>query len=199
MLIRNKQTLLLLKKQIKMVQKSRKLLDEKLNGLIRSFRQSLVEGYQLEETVKKESGSIIANFLEASSFISPESLQEFIKSLDLGTLETAYQLQAGTQKFFGVKIPRVKLDLRQLKMDSNVKPKLATSLQQFNQKIPFFLELSQARIKCQLLADEIAKTNRLIANLDRTMTKIQQDIKMIQTTLLEKENATKAVLIKLFN
>lgn len=199
MIIKNKQNLLILKKQGVMVKKSRKLLDEKLNGLIRAFRQSIEEGYVLEEKVKKESGSIIGDFLEASTFISSKNLLEYVKSNSLGDKEVPYQLETSNKKFFGVKIPTINLKLQTQSIDQNVKPKLSDSIRMFNQKIPFFLELSQMRIKCQLLADEITKTNRLIANLDKSIQKINFNIKDIRNALLEKENATKAVLIKLFN
>lgn len=199
MIIKNKQTLLILKKKCIMVKKSRKLLDEKLNGLIRAFRQNIIEGYQLEEKVKKESGSIIGDFLEASSFISSQHLLEFVKSNAMGSKEVPYQLETSNKKFFGVKIPSIELQLRPQLIDNNVKPKLANSLKMFNHRIPFFLKLSQIRIKCQLIADEISKTNRLLANLDKNLQIINTNIKDIQNSLLEKENATKAVLIKLFN
>lgn len=196
---KNKQTLLQFKKQKKVVKKSRKLLDEKLNGLIKAFRESVIEGYKLEEEVKQKSGSIVGKYMWATSFVSSKKLKQFSISNLKDTTTSPYELKADNKKYFGIKIPTLELVVKPLNLSNKLKPVLSKSITDFNQKLPLFVKLIQARIKSQILADEIIKTNRLIANIDIMLEKITIDINKITAYLMEKENETKAILIKLFN
>lgn len=199
MLSKNKQTLLIQKKQKKIAQKSRKLLDEKLSGLVKAFRESVIEGYRLEEKAKEKSSSIISQYLFSTSFINTNKLHQYGVAKISDETTFPYQLEAEIKKFFGIKIPSLNIKMRKLELENDIKPRLGNALMQFNEQIPLFLELIQARMKCQLLADEIKKTNRLIANIDNKIISISTDIKKIAAYLMEKENETKAVLIKIFN
>lgn len=198
MLPKNKQTLLYYTKLKGNTIKSKKLLDEKLEGLIRSFRESVVEGYKIENEVKKIAKGSIGEFLEATNFVTMSKLRNYALARLTDKSTAPYSLTAQTKKYFGVSISYLEVKMKKLELESSIKPVIARSMKDFNRTIPLFIQLAQIQIKCEVLAEEINKTNRLIANIEQKIDTMTQTIRSIKSALQERENEAKAVLIKLF-
>jgi vacuolar-type H+-ATPase subunit D/Vma8 len=71
-------------------------------------------------------------------------------------------------------------------------------LEDFADMFPVFIELIQLKLNCSHIAQEILKTNRQIANLEKTIETINGNIKYIRSVLSDKENLEKGILMKIF-
>jgi vacuolar-type H+-ATPase subunit D/Vma8 len=199
MFAKNKQNLLLLQKQTKTAQRSKVLLEEKLSGLVKEFKETVVEGYLAEQKVSNELVIALDNYQNATSNVSSLSLENFAEKHFKDSQHRKYFLDVVEHKFFGVAINSLNFSMIKLDLGENIRSNIRNSFSGFNHYLAKYIELSNLKLKAKVLSEEIKKTNRLISNVSVRITSLKQDVKSIQQYLMERENETKAVLIKLFN
>jgi vacuolar-type H+-ATPase subunit D/Vma8 len=191
MIAPNKQNLIQLKIQKKVTQNGYKLLKEKRAGLIVYFLKLSKQGKVFELELMKNNDANIHQFEQFFGLYDILKLNNYLA----GTPATL--LAVGKKRISGVYVDSI-----DLKVDSALKPKLKSNVQstldRFCTTLPRFIELSQLKLNCKHIADEILKTNRQIANLEKTIDTINSDIKYIRSVLSDKENLEKGILIKLF-
>jgi len=192
MIAPNKQNLLNLKKQEKLIKNGHKLLKEKRSGLIYTFLEMAKEGKVLEKIVSKELSKILQSYEATTAFLSLETILNNLNKVP------AISLKTKKKRISGVYVDTFNLDLATPQRDK-LKPDLAKSLANFGDYFDMVLKLSQLKSSTAKIAKEIKKVSRQISNLERKIEGITGDIKFIKTALLEKENFDKAVLIQLSN
>ncbi len=192
MLAPNKQNLLLLKTQQKLVKNGHKLLKEKRSGLIYTFLEMSREGKQLEKKVSKELQKILSQYDRSMIFVSSEALNSILEQVPVMDLVTQ------KKRVSGVYVDTLKITLRKPKR-KGLKKDIKLSLDIFANYFSIILKLSQIRLNVQKVAVEIQKVSRQISNLENKMDSIASQIKFIQSALMEKSNFEKATLIKVFN
>jgi vacuolar-type H+-ATPase subunit D/Vma8 len=189
MLAPNKQNLLIVKSQLKLVNNGMKLLKEKRSGLIFTFLDMARKGKVLEQNVSKEIQIILSLYESSLTFTSSESL-----ILALENIPTT-KLSIEKKRISGVYVDLLKIIVKR-PVRKFLKPSLKISLDFFANYFPILLELTQMKLNTKRIASEILKVNRQISNLERKVEDILAQIKYIQNSLMEKENFEKSVLIK---
>lgn len=192
MLAPNKQNLILLGQQRKLVKTGHKLLKEKRSGLIITFIELATQGKLLEQKLAKQMALIMRKYALATSVISIESLIDELVSMP------AIDLEIIKKRISGVYVENLKVEIKP-PVRSRLKKDIAEALDLFADFFPMVLELTQLRINCQKIAIQIQKTSRQISNLERKMEDIDAQTKFIKNALNEKNNLEKATLIKIFN
>jgi H(+)-transporting ATP synthase subunit D len=192
MIAANKQNLLLLKSQKKLVQNGHKLLKEKRSGLIVTFLDLSKKGKELEKKISSEIKKALEIYSQSITFTDTLSL--------LNLLEAIPALKLNTQKkrISGVYVQNLNLQVKP-PTRNKIKVGITKGLNNFAKYLPILLELIQLKLNCQKIAEEITKTNRQISNLEKKIENIEDDIKFINSALQEKQNLEKATLIKIFN
>jgi vacuolar-type H+-ATPase subunit D/Vma8 len=191
MLAPNKQNLLLLKSQIKLVKNGLKLLKEKRSGLIYTFLELSKKGKEMELKISDQVTDILEKYEIDTALVSTYSLIEALEATP------AMDLVTKKKRISGVYVDDLDIKLTSPKRD-NLKTGIRDVLSLFASFFPIILELSQLKLNVQRIATEIQKVGRQISNLERKVEDINAQIKFIKTALMEKENFEKAVSIKLF-
>jgi len=191
MIAPNKQNLILLKGQLKLIQNGHKLLKEKRAGLISHFLEFARRGKLIEQSLFKEFSVVLNTYEKSLTFVSVESLFKNLPAIP------AMLFKSVRKRLSGVYIQNFSIKI-EAPARENIKIDIQNSLTDFSYLFPLMLELVQLKINTKFLAEEILKTNRQIANLEEKTLNTQADIKFIQTALNEKENFEKATLIKIF-
>ena len=188
----NKQNLLMLQKQKKLVQNGLKLLTEKRNSLIAMFLDLAKKGKLKQTQVSSLWTVFFKKYTQDFSLINIDKLMLKIhpglKSKSIIT----------RKRVSGVYLDNLKIHLQDKSRD-NLKPTINSSLDLFRSIFPEFIDLTQIKSNCQKISQEIIKTNRQINNLENKVLEIQAQIKYINNALLEKSNSEKAILIKIFS
>ncbi len=192
MIAANKQNLLLLKSQKKLVQNGHKLLKEKRSGLIVTFLNLSKKGKELEKKISSEVQKALEIYSQSITFTDTLSL------LKLLTQVPALKLDTQKKRISGVYVQNLNLKVKPPKREK-IKTGISKGLNSFAKYLPILLELIQLKLNCQKIAEEITKTNRQISNLEKKIENIEDDIKFINSALQEKQNLEKATLIKIFN
>lgn len=187
----NKQNLLLLQKQKKLVANGLKLLTEKRNGLIVMFLELAQKGKQKQKQVS-DLWSVF--FKKYSQDFAMVNIKKLLKRIFPGLKS---KLVVSTKRVSGVYLNEIKLNIES-KDRNTLKPSINDSLSVFRKIFPEFILLAQIKTNCQKISSEIIKTNRQISNLENKIVEIDSDIKYISNALLEKSNSEKATLIKIF-
>jgi V/A-type H+-transporting ATPase subunit D len=192
MIAPNKQNLLKLKNQIKTFRSGFKLLTEKRNGLIKLFLDMAREGKELELQLSNELNGVMQAYSQAITYVSSQDLETEIPFQPVTSLHTR------KKRISGVYIENLDLDVK-----SPDRPTLRDNIQQpmnkFAHYFPLLLKVSQLRINCQRISEEIIKTNRQIANVEKKIEQTQSQIKYIKELLSDQENMNKATLKRIFN
>lgn len=191
MLAPNKQNLLILKIQKKLVGNGHKLLKEKRSGLILTFLKFAKRGRDLEREVSFNLQKILKTYAGGLTFISSQSLLNFLTPIP------SLNLKVAKKRISGVYVDDLNLELK-IPSRKNLKTFLNQTLRAFASFFPKLVSLSNLKINCQRVAREIEKTNRQIQNLENKIENIDNEIKFIETALNEKSNLEKATLIKIF-
>jgi H(+)-transporting ATP synthase subunit D len=191
MIAPNKQNLILLKNQKKVTQNGYKLLKEKRAGLIVYFLKLSKQGKEREMELMQNSSANISQFEEFFGLYDTQKLNSYLT----GTPSSA--VKVGKKRISGVYVDSIELEVKS-SARARLKHNVQTKLDTFCDILPSFIELSQLKLNCKHIADEILKTNRQIANLEKTIDTINSDIKYIRGVLSDKENLEKGILIKLF-
>ncbi len=191
MLAPNKQNLLLVKKQKKVIKNGLKLLREKRTSLVIIFLEQARRGKQLEKQLSRDLRKVLDRYKQATTFTN---IQKLISNLPL---EPIMELDVQKKRTSGVYLNHLKLDL-QLPSRPYVKHDIRESLNHFGRFFPLILEITQIKLNCMRIAKEIEKTNRQISNLENRIENLTIEEKFITTSLNEKANLEKATLIKIF-
>jgi len=192
MLAPNKQNLLLVKKQKKLITNGLKLLKEKRTSLVILFLQQAKRGKQLEQQLSQDLQKVIHNYQISTIFTSLSNLLQELTS------QPVLHLQIKRKRTFGVYLNQLTLALAAPNRPT-LKPGLQTSLDGFARFFPLILEIAQLKLNCARIAKEIEKTNRQISNLETRLENLKSEEKFITTSLNEKQNLEKATLIKIFS
>jgi V/A-type H+/Na+-transporting ATPase subunit D len=192
MLAPNKQNLLLLRGQIKVVNNGLKLLKEKRNGLIAMFLSIAKEGKVLEYKLQSDQQKILSLYNKSMTFTSTESLLSALQP------KSAKELKILRKRVSGVYIESLDIKIYP-QTRNNLKINLRKSLGAFANSFADILKVSQLRLNITRVSNEIQKTNRQINNLEIRLENIKTQIKYINSALSEKENLEKATLIKIFS
>lgn len=188
MLPNNKQTLILLKKRQKTLESGHKLLNEKKNILINIFLDLCTKGAELEK--RTVNSGVLENYYSVVSLIDIESLIKKLK------IESVVNLKLSHKKVAGIQIQEVSLNIKNL--TRNLKPQIQTVFHSFNIFFETIFQISLLKQNTTKIASAIIQTNRQILNLEKKIEQNQAQIKHIKQALSEKENAEKAVMIKIF-
>lgn len=188
----NKQNLLFLKKQKKLVANGLKLLTEKRNSLIAIFLDLSAKGKQKQKIVSNIWSIFFKKYNQDLSLINvPKLLKNIFPPLKSKT-------KISTKRFSGVYLDQIELAVEDGQRQ-NLKPSINSSLTTFKDIFPEFIQLAQTKSNCLKISREIIRTNRQISNLENKSIEIDSQIKYIENALLEKSNAEKAILIKIFS
>ncbi len=191
MLAPNKQNLLLLKKQKNTYKNGHKLLQEKRNGLILSFLNLSRKGKEMEQKMSKDLSKILSLYDKNLSFISAKAI------LDNLTNEPAVNLTVKKKRLSGVQVQDLQIEVNPPKREI-FKQGIRTSLEKMGQYLPTLLELVQLRQTCASLGIEILKTGRQISAIEGRIEETEAQVKWIKSTLDEKSNLEKSILITIF-
>jgi vacuolar-type H+-ATPase subunit D/Vma8 len=191
MIAPNKQNLIFLKGQKKLLQNGYKLLKEKRTGLIVTFLEMANEGKDLELELRKYLSQVVANYRESTRFMSGDSISQSLLS------DPKYSLSISRKRVSGVFVTLLSISMQSLGK-SSLKTSLVKTFTYFNYLFPKLVSLGQKRINIIRVAAEIQKTSRQIINLERKIENTEADLKYIKMMLMEKDNFEKATLIKIF-
>jgi len=191
MVAANKQNLLLIKGQRKSVDNGLRLLREKRSGLVIMFLKLANEGKQKQKQLSKN-WLIFLNLIKKN--LSLLNIKELLNQLN-PKLSTKLTLKY--KNVTGVHLNQLDFAIDNQPRNS-LKTNLKNSLSDFNGIFPDFIKLAQLKTNCLKIATEITKTNRQISNLETKLEVMQSEIKYINAALLERSNAEKAILIKIF-
>lgn len=187
----NKQNLLYLKKQTKVISNGLKLLREKRTSLVAMFLELARKGKEMENQLSSDLQLVLDKYNLATTFVSVQKLVEILPS------EGSMNLEVSKKRTSGVYLNNLKLGLK-IPERNHLRVDIRQSLTDFAKFLPLILELSQLKLNCARIAEEIEKTNRQISNLETRIDNMHQQSKFITTSLNEKENLEKATLIKIF-
>ncbi len=192
MLAPNKQNLLLVKKQKKLIANGLKLLKEKRTSLVILFLQQAKRGKQLEQQLSQDLQKVMDNYQVNTVFTNLPDLLEQL------TQQPTLHLSVKRKRTFGVYLNQLSLDLA-IPNRASLNPKVQDALNGFARFFPLILEIAQLKLNCERIAKEIEKTNRQISNLETRLENLKAEEKFITTSLNEKQNLEKATLIKIFS
>jgi vacuolar-type H+-ATPase subunit D/Vma8 len=191
MIAPNKQNLIYLGNQKKTTQSGYKLLKEKRAGLIKYFLELSKTGKEIETEILNNHAK---NISKSISFLSIYNIYQ-LNSYLFG--QPAIYSNISKKRVSGVYIDSIHIEVLQQVRDK-LKNIVQNSLNNFSLSFPLLVKLAQLKLNCKYLAEEILKTNRQIANLEKKIQDINMTIKRIKSILNDKENLEKGILIKLF-
>lgn len=191
MLSPNKQNLLLLKSQSKVIQNGLKLLREKRAGLVVMLLDFASKGKKMEKEVQEQWSKFKPTYTSATAMVSLSELVLNFEPLPV------MNLKVDKKRVSGVYLEILKIVLQPPKR-LGLKKTINTTLMNFGIIFPIILKLNETKINCRKIADEIEKTNRQINNLESKVEDVNMQIKYIATALNERASHEKATLIKIF-
>lgn len=190
-----------LKKRLATSKRGYKLLKDKQDELMRQFLEKIRENKRLREEVEADLKDSSKGFLMASSFMSPEFLEE---AVSFPTQKIGVDIKV--KNVMSVRIPQMefKIDkggngnasmypygLAQTSAD------LDLAIKGLNKVMDKLLTLAELEKSTQLMADEIEGTRRRVNALEyRTIPDLEETIKYIRAKLEENERATISRLMK---
>lgn len=190
-----------LKERLATSKRGYKLLKDKQDELMRQFVDLIRENKRLRSEVEGELSDSFKDFLLASSFMSPEFLEE---AVSFPTQKIGVDI---TEKnIMSVKIPKMEFKLEKSDNPNASKypygyvqtsGQLDEAIDSLNSVMEKLLRLAEIEKTCQLLADEIESTRRRVNALEyRTIPDLEETIKYIRSRLEENDRATITRLMK---
>lgn len=192
MLAPNKQNLLYLRNQKKVIQNGLKLLKEKRTGLVTMLMEYASKGKALEGEVQQQWKAFLPTYQLNTGLVSTYTLMSYLTPLP------AQKLSSSIRRVSGVYLNSLDLVLKNPQR-VGLKHTLSTVFMMFTYFFPKLLKVIELKINCSKIAIEIEKTNRQINNLENLSEQTQAGIKFISSALSERANQEKATLIQLFS
>ena len=190
-----------LKKRLSTSKRGYKLLKDKQDELMRQFLDLIRENKALREDVEGLLSDSFKDFLVASSFMSPEFLEE---AVSLPTQKIGLDIEI--KNVMSVRIPKMEFEVdKGENKEKSIYPYgyaqtsagLDTAIEGLNEVMDKLLRLAEIEKTCQLMADEIEGTRRRVNALEyRTIPDLEETIKYIRAKLEENERSTIARLMK---
>ncbi len=188
-----------LKKQLTTAVKGHKLLKDKRDEMMRQFLEIVNEAKDLREKFEKEMAKVNADFLDASSVMSQESLDTAL----LYPKQEVY-LEVESKNIMSVDIPVYKIKTRTSEQSdifsygfASTSFELDNAVKGLSELLPVMLNLAEKEKAVVALADEIEKTRRRVNALEHVLIPRYSDtIRFITMKLEESERSSRARLMK---
>lgn len=190
-----------LKKRLATSKRGYKLLKDKQDELMRQFLEKIRENKRLREEVEADLKDSSKGFLMASSFMSPEFLEE---AVSFPTQKIGVDIKV--QNVMSVRIPKMEFEIDKGGNENasmypyglaQTSADLDLAIKGLNKVMDKLLALAELEKSTQLMADEIEGTRRRVNALEyRTIPDLEETIKYIRAKLEENERATISRLMK---
>ena len=190
-----------LKKRLATSKRGYKLLKDKQDELMRQFLEKIRENKRLREEVEADLKDSSKGFLMASSFMSPEFLEE---AVSFPTQKIGVDIKV--QNVMSVRIPKMEFKIDKGGNENasmypyglaQTSADLDLAIRSLNKVMDKLLTLAELEKSTQLMADEIEGTRRRVNALEyRTIPDLEETIKYIRAKLEENERATISRLMK---
>lgn len=190
-----------LKKRLATSKRGYKLLKDKQDELMRQFLEKIRENKRLREEVEADLKESSKGFLMASSFMSPEFLEE---AVSFPTQKIGVDIKV--KNVMSVRIPQMEFKIdKGGNENASIYPyglaqtsaDLDLAIKGLNKVMDKLLTLAELEKSTQLMADEIEGTRRRVNALEyRTIPDLEETIKYIRAKLEENERATISRLMK---
>lgn len=190
-----------LKKRLATSKRGYKLLKDKQDELMRQFLEKIRENKRLREEVEADLKDSSKGFLMASSFMSPEFLEE---AVSFPTQKIGVDIKV--KNVMSVRIPQMEFEIDKGGNENasmypyglaQTSADLDLAIRSLNKVMDKLLTLAELEKSTQLMADEIEGTRRRVNALEyRTIPDLEETIKYIRAKLEENERATISRLMK---
>ena len=190
-----------LKKRLATSKRGYKLLKDKQDELMRQFLEKIRENKRLREEVEADLKDSSKGFLMASSFMSPEFLEE---AVSFPTQKIGVDIKV--KNVMSVRIPQMEFKIDKGGNENasmypyglaQTSADLDLAIRSLNKVMDKLLTLAELEKSTQLMADEIEGTRRRVNALEyRTIPDLEETIKYIRAKLEENERATISRLMK---
>ena len=190
-----------LKKRLATSKRGYKLLKDKQDELMRQFLEKIRENKRLREEVEADLKESSKGFLMASSFMSPEFLEE---AVSFPTQKIGVDIKV--KNVMSVRIPQMEFKIDKGGNENasmypyglaQTSADLDLAIKGVNKVMDKLLTLAELEKSTQLMADEIEGTRRRVNALEyRTIPDLEETIKYIRAKLEENERATISRLMK---
>ena len=190
-----------LKKRLATSKRGYKLLKDKQDELMRQFLEKIRENKRLREEVEADLKDSSKGFLMASSFMSPEFLEE---AVSFPTQKIGVDIRV--KNVMSVRIPQMEFKIDKGGNENasmypyglaQTSADLDLAIKGLNKVMDKLLTLAELEKSTQLMADEIEGTRRRVNALEyRTIPDLEETIKYIRAKLEENERATISRLMK---
>lgn len=190
-----------LKKRLATSKRGYKLLKDKQDELMRQFLEKIRENKRLREEVEADLKKSSKGFLMASSFMSPEFLEE---AVSFPTQKIGVDIKV--KNVMSVRIPQMEFKIDKGGNENasmypyglaQTSADLDLAIKGLNKVMDELLTLAELEKSTQLMADEIEGTRRRVNALEyRTIPDLEETIKYIRAKLEENERATISRLMK---
>ncbi|MDU6063756.1 V-type ATP synthase subunit D [Anaerococcus ihuae] len=190
-----------LKKRLATSKRGYKLLKDKQDELMRQFLEKIRENKRLREEVEADLKDSSKGFLMASSFMSPEFLEE---AVSFPTQKIGVDIKV--KNVMSVRIPQMEFKIDKGGNENasmypyglaQTSADLDLAIKGLNKVMDKLLTLAELEKSTQLMADEIEGTRRRVNALEyRTIPDLEETIKYIRAKLEENERATISRLMK---
>lgn len=190
-----------LKKRLATSKRGYKLLKDKQDELMRQFLEKIRENKRLREEVEADLKESSKGFLMASSFMSPEFLEE---AVSFPTQKIGVDIKV--KNVMSVRIPQMEFKIdKGGNENASIYPyglaqtsaDLDLAIRGLTKVMDKLLTLAELEKSTQLMADEIEGTRRRVNALEyRTIPDLEETIKYIRAKLEENERATISRLMK---
>lgn len=190
-----------LKKRLATSKRGYKLLKDKQDELMRQFLEKIRENKRLREEVEADLKDSSKGFLMASSFMSPEFLEE---AVSFPTQKIGVDIKV--KNVMSVRIPQMEFKIYKGGNENasmypyglaQTSADLDLAIKGLNKVMDKLLTLAELEKSTQLMADEIEGTRRRVNALEyRTIPDLEETIKYIRAKLEENERATISRLMK---
>lgn len=190
-----------LKKRLATSKRGYKLLKDKQDELMRQFLEKIRENKRLREEVEADLKESSKGFLMASSFMSPEFLEE---AVSFSTQKIGVDIKV--KNVMSVRIPQMEFKIDKGGNENasmypyglaQTSADLDLAIKGLNKVMDKLLTLAELEKSTQLMADEIEGTRRRVNALEyRTIPDLEETIKYIRDKLEENERATISRLMK---
>lgn len=190
-----------LKKRLATSKRGYKLLKDKQDELMRQFLEKIRENKRLREEVEADLKDSSKGFLMASSFMSPEFLEE---AVSFPTQKIGVDIKV--KNVMSVRSPQMEFKIDKGGNENasmypyglaQTSADLDLAIKGLNKVMDKLLTLAELEKSTQLMADEIEGTRRRVNALEyRTIPDLEETIKYIRAKLEENERATISRLMK---